>query len=249
LVDIYAQWIPREKILTTNVWSSELAKLASNAMLAQRISSINSLSALCEKTGADIDELSKAIGMDQRIGPKFLKASVGFGGSCFQKDILNLVYLCKHYGLEEVAEYWHQVIKINDYQKNRFAQKIIDHFDEKNKEKSISVLGWSFKSNSNDSRESPSIYITHFLIKAGFKVQIYDPMIHKRTIENDFLNLIGKNSNQIKIYSSLEDMMKKTKTLVLMNDWKEFQEIDFSKFIVFNGSFMHIERSHYQIGK
>ena len=126
LVEIYTNWIPREKILTTNVWSSELAKLASNAMLAQRISSINSLSALCEKTGADIDELSKAIGMDHRIGPHFLKASVGFGGSCFQKDILNLVYLCKHYGLDEVAEYWHQVIKINDYQKKRFAQKIID---------------------------------------------------------------------------------------------------------------------------
>ena len=117
LVDIYANWIPREKILTTNVWSSELAKLASNAMLAQRISSINSLSALCEKTGANIDELSKAIGSDHRIGPHFLKASVGFGGSCFQKDILNLVYLCKHYGLDEVAEYWHQVVKINDYQK------------------------------------------------------------------------------------------------------------------------------------
>ena len=128
LIDIYLNWIPKEQILTTNVWSSELSKLASNAMLAQRISSINSLSALCEKTGADIDELSKAIGMDHRIGPKFLKASVGFGGSCFQKDILNFVYLCRYYGLDEVAEYWHQVIKINDYQKVRFAQKIIDHF-------------------------------------------------------------------------------------------------------------------------
>ena len=121
LVSIYSNWIPKEKILTTNVWSSELSKLASNAMLAQRISSINSLSALCEKTGADIEEVSQAIGMDSRIGSKFLKSSVGFGGSCFQKDILNLVYLCKHYGLEEVAEYWHQVVKINDYQKNSFC--------------------------------------------------------------------------------------------------------------------------------
>ena len=128
LVGIYANWIPKEKILTTNVWSSELAKLASNAMLAQRISSINSLSALCEKTGANIEELSKVIGMDHRIGPYFLKASVGFGGSCFQKDILNLVYLCEYYGLNQVAEYWHGVVKINDFQKNRFAQKIIDHF-------------------------------------------------------------------------------------------------------------------------
>ena len=128
LATIYSNWIPKNKILTTNIWSSELAKLASNAMLAQRISSINSFSALCEKTGADIDQLSNAIGMDHRIGPKFLKVSAGFGGSCFQKDILNLVYLCKYFGLNEVAEYWHQVIKINDYQKERFAKKIINHF-------------------------------------------------------------------------------------------------------------------------
>ena len=167
LVDIYANWIPKEKILTTNVWSSELSKLASNAMLAQRISSINSLSALCEKTGADVEELSKAIGMDHRIGPKFLKASVGFGGSCFQKDILNLVYLCKYYGLEEVADYWHQVIKINDYQKDRFAQKIIDHFGGDLTGQKIAVLGWAFKANTNDSRESPAIYVTEKLFKAG----------------------------------------------------------------------------------
>ena len=157
MVDIYANWISREKILTTNVWSSELAKLASNAMLAQRISSINSLSALCEKTGADIDELSKAIGTDHRIGPKFLKASVGFGGSCFQKDILNLVYLCKHYGLDEVAEYWHQVIKINNYQKNRFAQKIVQTLNGDVNQKKITLLGWAVKKTSNDCRESPAI--------------------------------------------------------------------------------------------
>jgi len=141
LVSVYKNWVPKKKILTTNVWSSELSKLASNAMLAQRISSINSLSALCEKTGADIDELSKAIGSDHRIGPHFLKASVGFGGSCFQKDILNLVYLCKHFGLEEVAEYWYQVVKINDYQKERFAQKIIDHFGGDLTGKKIAILG------------------------------------------------------------------------------------------------------------
>ena len=179
LVDIYTNWIPKEKILTTNVWSSELAKLASNAMLAQRISSINSLSALCEKTGANIEELSKAIGMDHRIGPHFLKASVGFGGSCFQKDLLNLVYLCQHYGLDEVAEYWHQVVKINDYQKNRFAQKIIDHFDGDLVGKKIAVLGWAFKANTNDSRESPAIYVAEKLLGAGALLKIYDPMVAK----------------------------------------------------------------------
>ena len=185
LVDIYANWIPKEKILTTNVWSSELSKLASNAMLAQRISSINSLSALCEKTGADIEELSKAIGMDHRIGSKFLKASVGFGGSCFQKDILNLVYLCRHYGLEEVADYWHQVIKINDYQKDRFAQKIIDHFGGDLTGKKIAILGWAFKANTNDSRESPAIYVAEKLFKAGAILEIYDPMVSKESIFSD----------------------------------------------------------------
>ena len=159
LSEIYNSWIPKSKILTTNVWSSELAKLASNAMLAQRISSINGLSALCEKTGADINEISTAIGMDHRIGPYFLKASVGFGGSCFQKDILNLVYLCKFYGLHEVAEYWHQVVKINDYQKDRFAQKIIDDFGGDLTRRTIAILGWAFKANTNDSRESAAIYI------------------------------------------------------------------------------------------
>ena len=145
LVDIYSNWIPMEKILTTNIWSSELAKLASNAMLAQRISSINSLSALCEKTGANITQLSKAIGKDHRIGPHFLETSVGFGGSCFQKDILNLVYLSKFYGLNEVADYWEQVVKINDFQKNRFAQKIIDKFDGILSGIRVIILGWALK--------------------------------------------------------------------------------------------------------
>ena len=164
LVDIYSYWIPKEKIITTNIWSSELAKLASNAMLAQRISSINSLSSLCEKTGAILKNYhSNRNGY--RIGPHFLNASVGFGGSCFQKDILNLVYLCKFYGLDEVSEYWNQVIKVNDFQKNRFAQKIIDHFGGSLKSKTISLLGWAFKANTNDSRESPSIYVAERLIK------------------------------------------------------------------------------------
>ena len=172
LVKVYSKWIPKEKILTTNVWSSELAKLSSNAMLAQRVSSINSLSALCEKTGANIDELSNAIGMDHRIGSKFLKASVGFGGSCFQKDILNLVYLCNYYGLEEVASYWKGVIDINNYQKSRFSKKIIDSLFKTVNDKNISIFGWAFKKNTNDSRESAAIYICDQLIEEGANINL-----------------------------------------------------------------------------
>ena len=234
LVDIYANWIPEEKILTTNVWSSELAKLASNAMLAQRISSINSLSALCEKTGAKINELSKAIGMDQRIGPKFLKASVGFGGSCFQKDILNLVYLCKHYDLEEVAEYWHQVVKINDYQKNRFAQKIIDHFDKDLKEKKIAILGWAFKANTNDSRESPAIYVSSKLLEAGASLKIYDPTVAKERIIQDLRkvikekgfpdNIIKDQLNQVGIFNNMETAIYGSNCIGILTEWDEFKK-------------------------
>jgi UDPglucose 6-dehydrogenase len=190
LIDIYSQWIPLEKILTTNVWSSELSKLASNAMLAQRISSINSLSALCEKTGADIKELSVAIGMDRRIGPEFLNSSVGFGGSCFKKDILNLVYICKHYGLNDVAEFWNQVLKINEYQIERFADKIIELLDGDINNKVVSILGWAFKKNTNDSRESASIYIATKLLISGAKLKIYDPMVKKSRILSDIETLL-----------------------------------------------------------
>ena len=185
LSTLYENWIPKSKILKTNVWSSELAKLASNAMLAQRISSINSLSALCEKTGANILEVSKAIGMDKRIGDKFLHPSVGFGGSCFQKDILNLSYLCKSYGLDHVAEYWHQVVLMNDYQKNRFFEKISSTFNFKLKDKVISIFGWSFKANTNDSRESPAIEVTCKLLAEKAIVNVYDPKGSKEQIHKD----------------------------------------------------------------
>ena len=252
LVDIYANWIPKEKILTTNVWSSELAKLASNAMLAQRISSINSLSALCEKTGANIDELSKAIGMDHRIGPHFLRASVGFGGSCFQKDILNLVYLCKYYGLEEVAEYWHQVVKINDYQRDRFAQKIIDHFDGDLSGKRIAILGWAFKANTNDSRESPAIYVAEKLYKAGATIKIYDPMVSKNTIEKDikkhWKNIDSEKINlKIKIVTKFE-MFKEVNVFLILTDWQIFKKFDFKKVPVFDGRNI-LKESFYMIGK
>ena len=236
LVNIYTNWIPREKILTTNIWSSELAKLASNAMLAQRVSSINSLSALCEKTGADIEELSRAIGMDYRIGPHFLKASVGFGGSCFQKDILNLVYLCKYYGLEQVAEYWHQVVKINDYQKERFAQKIIDHFGGDLTGKTIGILGWAFKANTNDSRESPAIYVAEKLYKSGAALKIYDPKVLQDQIIKDikfYWKVKADQSNRIRFSASIS--LGYADAIAVLTEWEEFQSYDYSKELVFDG--------------
>ena len=251
LVDIYANWIPKEKILTTNVWSSELAKLASNAMLAQRISSINSLSALCEKTGANIDELSKAIGMDHRIGPHFLKASVGFGGSCFQKDILNLVYLCKYYGLDEVAEYWHQVVKINDYQKDRFAQKIIDHFGGDLTGKRIAILGWAFKANTNDSRESAAIYVSEKLYKAGATLEIFDPKVTLQTIEND-INFYWKSNIGIvnkKLFINTELKFNNyLDAYVILTEWNDFKDIDTSNYKVFDGRGI-LKNSLFTLGK
>ena len=233
LYDIYSRWIPKNKILTTNVWSSELTKLASNAMLAQRISSINSLSALCEKTGARIDEVSKGIGMDSRIGPEFLNASVSFGGSCFKKDILNLVYLCQYYDLNEVAEFWNQVIIINDYQRNRFIELILKNLDYKIKDKKITLLGWSFKKNTNDSRESTSIYIASELLKKGSKVHVYDPKVNEEQIIND-LNFLWNNSNIDSNYRKLYlknlfiqnnhlNAIKSSHGVIVLTEWDEFK--------------------------
>ena len=239
LLNIYSQWIPKEKILITNVWSSELAKLSSNAMLAQRISSINSLSALCEKTGADIDELSKAVGMDHRIGPKFLNTSVGFGGSCFQKDILNLVYLCKHFGLDEVADYWYQVLKINDYQKNRFAQKIIDNLGGEVKGQKITVLGWAFKANTNDSRESAAIYVTNKLLEAGAIVKVYDPVVKEDRIRTDLKLLweslslsyqeIKKRNSSVIISSSHISALNESGAIAILTEWEEFKDLKWNE--------------------
>lgn len=248
LVDIYSNWIPRKKILTTNIWSSELAKLASNAMLAQRISSINSFSALCEKTGADIDELSKAIGMDHRIGPHFLKASVGFGGSCFQKDILNLVYLCKYYGLNEVAEYWHQVVKINEYQKHRFAKMIIDYFEGDLNAKKITLLGWAFKQKTNDTRESASIYVADYLLKKNAEIHVYDPMVSVKKIHNDIINLWDNQKlkitektkllNNIKTHDNLNSSIRDSNAVAILTEWDEFENYDWSNLLLSSrGSF------------
>ena len=252
LVDLYANWIPKEKILTTNVWSSELAKLASNAMLAQRISSINSLSALCEKTGANIEELSKAIGSDHRIGPHFLKASVGFGGSCFQKDILNLVYLCKYYSLDQVAEYWHGVVKINDYQKDRFAQKIIDHFGGDLTGKKITILGWAFKANTNDSRESPAIKVCELLVSYGASLSIYDPMVQNQTILKDiecFWNIEQSiSNNKIDILDNFNDD-NSYDAIVILTEWEEFKFIDLNESkIIFDGRNINQNNNNISIG-
>lgn len=242
LVNIYKRWIPKSKILTTNVWSSELSKLASNAMLAQRISSINSLSALCEKTGANIDEVSKAIGMDRRIGKEFLKVSPGFGGSCFKKDILNLVYLCQFYGLYEVANYWESVVKINEFQRSRIYNKVSDYTKKFNIKKEVSILGWAFKKNTNDSRESPSIYITHDFILNGYEIIIYDPKVSSNNILKDLENIsllktgqkIKNLHDKIKIYKTLPKVIENSSIFVVLTEWDEFkvlENIDSNKII------------------
>ena len=241
LVNIYKKWVPENKILRTNVWSSELSKLVSNAMLAQRISSINSLSALCEKTGADINEISTAVGMDSRIGKDFLKPSVGFGGSCFQKDILNLVYIARNYGLDEVADYWHQVIKINDYQKKRFATNIIKLISDKKNNPKVSILGWAFKKNTNDSRESASIYVTDILLKNQIPVNVYDPLIARDKIILDLTQLwlsqklpkdkVDSLLNMINVKDNYIDAIKDSSLVAIITEWEEFKTYDWKNLI------------------
>ena len=261
LIDIYSNWIPREKILTTNVWSSELSKLASNAMLAQRISSINSLSALCEKTGARITELSKAIGMDRRIGPEFLKASVGFGGSCFKKDILNLVYLCQYYGLNEVAEYWNQVIKINDYQMERFSGNIVNESGGDMFGKTITILGWAFKKNTNDSRESASIYVSSNLLINGANLNIFDPMVSANRILSDLESTFESKGfskedsklmiERVTIYKNHIDAIQPSSIIAVLTEWDEFKDYDWKNLLLdkklFDGRNI-IPEAYYSIG-
>ena len=230
LVDIYSSWVPKENILTTNLWSSELSKLTANAFLAQRISSINSLTELCEVTGANIQEVSKAIGMDSRIGSKFLNASVGFGGSCFQKDILNLVYISKSLGLSEVSEYWHQVIKMNNHQRNRFAKKILKSMYGTVSGKKIAILGWSFKKDTNDSRESSSIYISDNLINEMAQINVFDPQVKESKIYDDLDSLNSRNSEinkeHIDVYDNPYDACKGAHCITILTEWDEFKTYD-----------------------
>ncbi|MBF2708199.1 UDP-glucose 6-dehydrogenase [Flavobacterium soyangense] len=233
LVEVYSNWVAPEKILTTNVWSSELSKLTANAFLAQRISSINALSELCEKTGADINEVARAIGTDSRIGPKFLKASVGFGGSCFQKDILNLVYIAKSYGLNEVADYWEQVIIMNDHQKKRFANKIVQTLYNTVSDKKIAFLGWAFKKDTNDTRESAAIYVANDLINEHAQIAVYDPKVSHKKVLNDLDYLESrtaeKNANAISSFDSPYEACKDAHAIAVLTEWDEFVHYDWQK--------------------
>ena len=224
---IYARWIPREKILATNLWSSELSKLVANAFLAQRISSINSISALCEATGADVDEVARAIGKDSRIGPKFLKASVGYGGSCFQKDILNLTYLCQHFGLPEVAAYWESVVKMNDWQKSRFSGRIVSDLFNTVNGKHIGILGFAFKKDTNDTRETAAISVCRDLLAEGAKVVVYDPQVSEEQIRADVLGA-DTNSNLIVVKTALE-ACDGAHAVAVLTEWDEFKDLDFQK--------------------
>ncbi len=233
LVEIYSSWVPKKNILTTNLWSSELSKLTANAFLAQRISSINSLSELCEETGADIEEVSKAIGMDSRIGSNFLKTSVGFGGSCFQKDILNLVYIARSLGLEKVAEYWEQVLIINNHQRNRFSKKIINCIKENNLKPQVLILGWAFKKNTNDTRESAAIYVANNLLNNNISIQIYDPKVKKEQVNFDLLNLNpGYEKSLVNFVDEPFLKISDLNVIAIMTEWDEFINFDWET--VFN---------------
>ena len=233
LVAVYANWVAPEKILTTNVWSSELSKLTANAFLAQRISSINAMSELCEKTGADVNEVARAIGMDSRIGPKFLKASVGFGGSCFQKDILNLVYIAKSYGLQEVADYWEQVIIMNDHQKRRFSNKIVQTLYNTVADKKIALLGWAFKKDTNDTRESAAIYVADDLINEEARITVYDPKVSFSKILSDLDYLESrtpaKNKEHIAAATTAYEACQNAHAIAILTEWDEFRSYDWKK--------------------
>ena len=228
LVSVYARWVPRERILTTNLWSSELSKLVANAFLAQRISSINSISALCEATGADVDEVANAIGKDSRIGSKFLKASVGFGGSCFQKDILNLVYICESLGLPEVAAYWNGVVAMNDYQKKRFSAKIVRSLFNTVADKRIAVLGFAFKKDTNDTRESAAIEVVRNLLAEQANVVVYDPKVPAAEIVSDVLGK-GQSNPRLTISTSAYAAAEGAHAIAIVTEWDEFKTLDYAQ--------------------
>lgn len=232
LCSVYEHWIDRKNIITTNTWSSELSKLAANAFLAQRISSINSLSAVCEATGADVSEVAKAVGLDSRIGPKFLQASIGFGGSCFQKDILNLVYMCECLNIPQVAAYWQQVLDMNMYQKTRFSQKIIESLFNTVTDKRIAILGFAFKKDTGDTRESPAIFICKTLLDEGAKLHIFDPKVEEKQILEDLTHPSVTDDPEavrrsIAIYDDAYKATTRTHAIVVCTEWDEFTKYDY----------------------
>eukprot|EP00818_Percolomonas_sp_WS_P003543 CAMPEP_0117444854 /NCGR_PEP_ID=MMETSP0759-20121206/5474_1 /TAXON_ID=63605 /ORGANISM="Percolomonas cosmopolitus, Strain WS" /LENGTH=459 /DNA_ID=CAMNT_0005236971 /DNA_START=144 /DNA_END=1520 /DNA_ORIENTATION=+ len=246
LASVYAEWVPRERIITTNLWSSELSKLVANAFLAQRVSSINAISALCECTGADVSEVARAVGHDSRIGSKFLQASVGFGGSCFQKDILNLVYLCEYYGLKEVADYFYGVVQINDFQRQRFAHKIIHKMFNTITHKKIAIFGFAFKANTGDTRESSSIFVSKHLLDERANLRIYDPKVPEDQIRTDLkavmngsyhidVGMDGSSSKDelvekhVEIFNDPYEAAKGAHAIVILTEWAEFKEYDYEK--------------------
>jgi len=236
LVNVYAQWVPRERVLTTNLWSSELSKLVANAFLAQRVSSINSISALCEETGADVSEISRAVGMDDRIGKRFLYASIGFGGSCFQKDILNLVYLCETYGLEECAQYWNHVILMNNYQKKRFTEKMVAKMFNTATGKKIAIYGYAFKKDTGDVRETPSMFVVRDLLEEGANIHVYDPQVTRDDMWLEMDYTCGINaSNTPRLEESVTTATDAysaadgAHAIAVLTEWDEFKELDYEK--------------------
>ena len=228
LVDLYANWVPRDRIITTNLWSSELSKLTANAFLAQRISSINSISALCEATGANVEEVAYAIGLDSRIGPKFLRSSVGFGGSCFQKDILNLVYLCQHFGLSEVANYWEQVVVMNDYQKRRFSERMLKTLFNTVSGKRIAIWGYAFKKDTNDIRESAAITVCQHLLEEQAHLAIFDPQVDSAAIFAS-LGMTPEEAARrgVTVCASPAEAAHQAHAIALLTEWDLFKTLDF----------------------
>ena len=251
VVAIYANWVPRERIITTNLWSSELTKLVSNALLAQRVSSVNSISALCEKTEANINEVTAAAGRDSRIGAKFLKASIGFGGSCFKKDILNLVYLCGYYGLPEVAEYWEQVVRMNDYQARRFVGNMLAAMFNTVADKKIAILGFAFKANTGDTRESPAIAVCCQLLEEHARLRIHDP----KALGNARRDLEDAGGD-ISYCEDPYDAVKGAHAIALLTEWDSFRKLDFRRIydlmekpaFLFDGRNLLDHRKLYEIG-
>ncbi|MDQ1336675.1 MAG: UDPglucose 6-dehydrogenase [Thermodesulfobacteriota bacterium] len=251
LVEIYANWVHRDRIITSNIWSSELSKLVANAFLAQRISSINSISALCEKADADIEEVARAVGMDSRVGSRFLNASVGFGGSCFKKDILNLVYLCRYYDLKEVADYWEGVVRINDYQKERFMLKMLDALFNTLADKKVCLLGFAFKADTGDTRESPAIFVARRLVEEKAHVVITDPKALKNAMK-DMEGAIGNVAYVEDPYEAAEGCS----AIAVMTEWRIYATLDYERIyrtmtkpaFIFDGRNILDHRKLFEIG-